>query len=190
MIPRNASLSISVTRVTLVTGMHAGSSEGHACQTLRFSGVVIPPEKDWQTDIWDLPVSMSGHAVEISCAPRSVKRGKEKPTGPMGWCQISPIAGDLPVHADVACCPKIFQSLKNALAFGGASRTGLMVNLEIAEDEETPYRPGSMIVRLRVTDMTTQVVRDFFAPTCGDGSDIAPVESLEATFSGRDALSF
>ena len=101
MISRTTSLSISVCRVKLITAMHAGSTEGHACQSLRFAGTVHPPELEWQTDVWELPGSLSGRLIEITCTPKRAQQGRGDASGLTGWCQFSPVAGALPVQVEV-----------------------------------------------------------------------------------------
>ena len=159
---RNTSLSIAVTEVALVSGLHAGSNTGHAHQTLAFSGIVTPPRPDTETDLWDLPGSLAGHPIEISCVSQGGMRDKHPASDLIGWCQFTPVAADLPIQAEVRCCPKIFHSIKNALTFGGgASGKGLVVTLEAVEDAASPYRSNGAVNRLRVTGMTVRVVRNF-----------------------------
>ena len=69
---RNTSLSIAVTEVALVSGLHAGSNTDHAHQTLAFSGIVTPPRPDTETDLWDLPGSLgwSSHRDILRLAGR------------------------------------------------------------------------------------------------------------------------
>ena len=159
---RNTTLSIAVTEVALVSGLHAGSNAGRAHQTLAFSGIITPPRPDNETDLWDLPGSLTGQPIEISCISKGGMRDKHAESDLIGWCQFTPVAADLPVQAEVCCCPKIFHSIKNALTFGGgASGKGLVVTLEAVEDAASPYRSNGAVNRLRVTGMTVRVVRNF-----------------------------
>lgn len=189
---RNTSLSIAVTEVALVSGLCAGSKAGHARQTLAFSGIVSPPPADLETDLWDLPGSLAGHAVEISCVSQGGMRDKNPLPDLIGWCQFTPVADQLPVQVEICCCPKIFHSLKNALTFGGgASGNGLVVTLDVVEDGATPYRSNSAVTRLRVTGMTVRVVRNFGFAGRPQDEGLPVLEGAPApSFINREELMF
>lgn len=189
---RTTSLSIAVTEVALVSGLHARSKAGHARQTLAFSGIVNPPRADFDTEIWDLPGSLTGHAVEIACISQGGMRDKTPVSDLIGWCQFTPVADELPVQVEVRCCPKIFHSLKNALTFGGgASGNGLVVTLDTVEDGDSPYRSNSAVTRLRVTSMTLRVVRNFGIAGRSRDEGSAMLEGTPAPFfTNREEMMF
>lgn len=161
MISCAATLSISISRVSLDTRLH--TKAGHQC--LRFFGTVLPSTTDFPGDMPDVASALAGHTAEIVCAPRPGKSEKGATPGCVGCCQFSVLAGGMPLQAEVTCCPKLFHVLKNAVAFGnGCADSGLAAILHLAEDGEAPFGSNRAVTRLAVTDMTLRVDRRLAAP--------------------------